>query len=144
MNLISKFAVLVLILFTSTLAISEEWLSKENALVKSYLLKLKNKDIGKKQKGVELPYNMNPIKDSIYLGKYTDKTNGLHVYKFQDEKRKFVLIWKETEGKFELPNCEVLVGAGSFVVSGDVYTSVYLTKDDGVIENHCQAAVWFQ
>ena len=139
----------ILILILSLVALlnvkaADDWLVEENRLVKEYLLSLHEQDIGKTLDGVLLPYNQNPIKGSTYLGKVLDKKEGLVIYMFQNPKIKHSFLWKETEGKYPLPICEQLIGAGSFVLSGDVYTNKYLSKEDGIVQNVCQDAAWYR
>jgi len=122
----------------------EDWLAKESSLVKEYLLNLRNSDIGQTQKGVLLPYNMNPIKGSVYLGKLKIQKEGVVIFMFKKSNNKHSFLWKDTAGEYILPVCEQLVGAGSFVLSGDVYTFKHLSKESGVVENICQDAVWYR
>lgn len=124
-----------------------DWLQINNPRVKKYLTNLGLDDIGKEGVGVELSDGTIVLSHYRFLGSPAGIGRGVHMYLFSYQQRNYAYTWVDPTGeKLMLPDCSIsdpkIIGKGTYVLSGDVYTWKYVRPGDGVVYNVCPKPSW--
>lgn len=135
-----------LIPFASNAENLEEYLENNNKIVTDYLKYLDVKEIGNAVNGIALTDKTMILDKHVFLGRNNSLQNGLNIYMFRTlENETIAYIWLTTGKPFELLSCEgVIVGGGTYVLSGDVYTWKKLQPGHGVVKYLCPPESWLK
>ena len=123
----------------------DEWLEKNEPIVKKYLLSLRNSDIGKTIKGVTLADGKEELKNAVYLGNESNSEKGYYIFKFKTvyagvTYENYYMWSNPSSNQIEFPVCngEWLVPGGQAVLSGDNYTYSSVQPTGQLVVTHCK------
>lgn len=124
-----------------------DWLQTNNPRVIKYLTNLRPANIGKEVSGIELSDGSIVLDGHKYLGAAVGLGKGVHAHILSHKQKQYAYIWIDPAGeKLLLPDCSKsdpeITGNGSYVLSGDIYTSKYVQPGDGLVVNECPSKSW--
>jgi len=120
-----------------------DWLQRNEPIVRSYLLRLGPKDIGRPLPGARLTDGTRLFAGDVFLGVIGGIPEKAHGFLFQRDDAKFACLWADAGGPaLRLPRCADPSDLEHEVISRDVYTYGELHPGGSIVIVWCPPDDW--